>query len=1193
MRFWSLVALWGAFFAASYAVWQSTESADLRRRQLVAWQREQRIDATAAALERTVELGERWLALHELPGVIEQATGIQVEFDADSCKLDGLDLGTPLSRIRGRFSARAALSLFLAPRGLGYDIRDGRIVIASADRLSDLSELQTVVYPLPQPDVAAAAVDHEAWHELVTTIVRPESWDDVGGAAHCEAAPGGLVVVQSRSAQREVRRVIEALGSLRSPPESPAPVPICPSMTPAAWQRLRAALAEPTAVAADGLPLDDLVEKLSQRHGVPILVQTRRLEEAGVSPNVPITLQLADVSLATALAWVLDDLELTWTLRDEALIVTTPEDAESPDTLLLAAHPVHDIAEWSQDGQAADYERLSDVIQGSIAPESWVDVGGPGSIKELGGWLLMWQTHQVHGQIEALLAELRLALSYQSTEPQFAVGRSPRQRQLREALARPASATFVEEPLARAMQELGEQMRIPIVINKRRLEEAGVNPAVPMTCDLGQRPLADQLRLMLEPLELAATIRGDVVLVSTPEHIESADCCPVRVYDVRPLVDPDFGVTDPDRLIDALTTLITPESWCDVGGPASIEDFRGLLVICHTDDGHEQIDQLLTALETHGLDVGPRRDVPGTVRVGGTPGDEAVEQALTRVVDVDLLDVSLAAAIRELTDRCGLQVVFDDRRLSEAGINLEAPVTLAARGIRLESALRLVLDEHGMILQVRQGAVVVTVDEGSPQDLPLIAYHADRLLDEGADTLIDTVTTVVAPETWVDVGGAGALEVVGDWLLVSQSREVHQQVKHLLAELRGDAAGDTTPAQQRVRTALVREVAVHFQQRPLGDALGMLARVADVPIVVSARRLEEAGVSLETPVTIDLPPAPLACQLRHILSPLHLALGVQQDVVLVTTPEELERESRMSIRSYDVRPLGARLGIELPAIWAADLVTTLIDSESWVDVGGAGAAREFQGRLVILHRDDVHEGIERLLAAIDRHCGPAAADRGNQPLFVDTDANPREALIESALGRQADVVLRDLPVAAALRSLAVEHGIPLVLDERVLKEAECDASLPISFSARGLRLGGALDRLLGAWNLTYAIRDRALVVTHDDDECNAGEVRLYRVTDLLPRKQVSLDVFAELVIQGTGAADGSSIDAWAEEGGASEIAAVGTEWLAVAGTLQQHHRVEDLLCEWRTGSLPPRERERRAEAARGRWQVEQAKKEMP
>jgi hypothetical protein len=88
----------------------------------------------------------------------------------------------------------------------------------------------------------------------------------------------------------------------------------------------------------------------------------------------------------------------------------------------------------------------------------------------------------------------------------------------------------------------------------------------------------------------------------------------------------------------------------------------------------------------------------------------------------------------------------------------------------------------------------------------------------------------------------------------------------------------------------------------------------------------------------------------------------------------------------------------------------------------------------------------------------------------------------------------------------------------------------------------------------------------------------------MARKRVSLEVLGELVIQGTAASGGGGVDAWAEEGGAGELVELGTQWLAVTATLQQHQRVEDLLTEWRTGHVPPRERERRLEASRGRWQ---------
>jgi hypothetical protein len=1186
MRFWSLLVLWAAFFAACYGLWRWSESALLRERQLKAWEHEENIEATEAALDRPLRLGERWLALHELPAVTERVTGASVEFDAAGLKAAGVTAETPLARLRGTFSARAALSHWLAPLGLGYDVRDGRIVITSPDRMSDPTELQTVVYPLPQPDFAAAAVDHEVWYDLVTTIVQPESWDIVGGSAHCESMPGGLVIVQTRSAHRELRRLFQTLGSLRSPPESFAPVPIMPYQRPEVWQQFRDSLGESTSVAADGLPLDDLIAALGERHGIAMLINVRKLEEAGVAPNTPITMQLANVSLTTVLDRLLDDKELSYAIHDEALVVTTPEDCESPDSMLLAAHPVHDLVEWLEDTRAADYDSLIDMIEAIIAPESWVDVGGPGSIEELDGWLLISQTYAIHGRVERTLADLRSVLSYKSSSPVLTLGQSAGERRLRDALARPTLARFVEEPLERALTRLGEQSGVPIVVDQRRFEEAGVHSQTPISCDLAPRPLAAQLQLILEQLELAATIRDDVVLVSTPEHIESPDYCPVRVYDVRPLADPDFGITDAGQLIDAITTLVTPESWSDVGGPASIREFRGLLVVCHTDAGHRQLEQLFAALEAHCLRGPPRGDEPPwVIPISRAPGDEEVEQLLGRTVDVDLHSEPLDTAIRNLADRHGVPVVFDGRRLSEAGVNLDAPVTLAARGIALEAALRLVLDEHDIIMRVWQGALVISIDERSPADFPLVAYRVDRLLADGADPLIDLVATVVEPESWVDVGGPGAIKEVGQWLLVSQSREVQQKIVRLLGELRSGAINKPSPAEQRVRAALAREVAMQFHRVPLGDALAALARTADVPLVVSEMRLEEAGVDLQTSVSIDVPPAPLAAQLRLLLEPLHLAYGVQHEVLFVATPEELDRECRLAIRTYDCRSLpGNRALADFEASRAEHIVTTLIDGESWVDVGGFGAAREFQGRLVVLHRDNIHEQIGRLLAAIDRNCRLAAAGPDDQPLMIDVNGNPREEAIERALGRNVSLELRGQPMAAALSSLAAEHGISLVVDERVLTEASCDRSRPIIFSARGVTLGGALDRLLGAWNLRYAIRDQVLRVTHDDDRASASQLRLYRVADLMARKRVSLEVLGELVIQGTAASGGGGVDAWAEEGGAGELVELGTQWLAVTATLQQHQRVEDLLTEWRTGHVPPRERERRLEASRGRWQ---------
>ena len=73
--------------------------------------------------------------------------------------------------------------------------------------------------------------------------------------------------------------------------------------------------------------------------------------------------------------------------------------------MVAVAYPVHDLV----GGPARrDYDQLIDLISTTVAPESWHDVGGPGSIgQEFDGWLLISQTWDIHEQIEQMLAQVR------------------------------------------------------------------------------------------------------------------------------------------------------------------------------------------------------------------------------------------------------------------------------------------------------------------------------------------------------------------------------------------------------------------------------------------------------------------------------------------------------------------------------------------------------------------------------------------------------------------------------------------------------------------------------------------------------------------------------------------------------------------------------------------------------------------
>jgi len=108
-----------------------------------------------------------------------------------------------------------------------------------------------------------------------------------------------------------------------------------------AEQRIFGELNRTTNLDVVEMPLRDVVAYLSEVHGIPIVLSAKKLEEASVSGDTPITKSVRGITLRSALRLLLRDLELTYVIRDEVLQITTPEDAESQ--LLTKVYPVGDL----------------------------------------------------------------------------------------------------------------------------------------------------------------------------------------------------------------------------------------------------------------------------------------------------------------------------------------------------------------------------------------------------------------------------------------------------------------------------------------------------------------------------------------------------------------------------------------------------------------------------------------------------------------------------------------------------------------------------------------------------------------------------------------------------------------------------------------------------------------------------------
>lgn len=175
-------------------------------------------------------------------------------------------------------------------------------------------------------------------------------------------------------------------------------------------RRIRDALAKPISVDWQGVALKDVMAYLAKECAITIVL-TKKIEDAGVTADQPITRSFNKVPLRSVLRQILGDLNLAFLVKDHALRITTDDGHGPIDNEIIRLYPVKDLARLvkSKDGKSEwDFDPLIGLIE-AIEPDSWQDVGGPGVVKgfENGGCLFISQREDVHERIERLLITLR------------------------------------------------------------------------------------------------------------------------------------------------------------------------------------------------------------------------------------------------------------------------------------------------------------------------------------------------------------------------------------------------------------------------------------------------------------------------------------------------------------------------------------------------------------------------------------------------------------------------------------------------------------------------------------------------------------------------------------------------------------------------------------------------------------------
>jgi hypothetical protein len=169
-------------------------------------------------------------------------------------------------------------------------------------------------------------------------------------------------------------------------------------------KRILAALDEPTTIEFTEAPLQTVVDYLQSKHQIQIQLDSRGLEDVGIGSDTPVTRHVKDVKLKNALELLLRDLDLTYLIQNEVLLITTKDKAEGPERMITRTYPVGDLVR-------EDYDGMVDTITRTVRPSTWDEVGGPGVVFPVSTAksLVITQSREVHDEVLELLRALRAA----------------------------------------------------------------------------------------------------------------------------------------------------------------------------------------------------------------------------------------------------------------------------------------------------------------------------------------------------------------------------------------------------------------------------------------------------------------------------------------------------------------------------------------------------------------------------------------------------------------------------------------------------------------------------------------------------------------------------------------------------------------------------------------------------------------
>jgi hypothetical protein len=282
----------------------------------------------------------------------------------------------------------------------------------------------------------------------------------------------------------------------------------------------------------------------------------------------------------------------------------------------------------------------------------------------------------------------------------------------------------------------------------------------------------------------------------------------------------------------------------------------------------------------------------------------------------------------------------------------------------------------------------------------------------------------------------------------------------------------------------------------LSQAVDLLMGMSTVPISFDPEALQELGVTLRDPISVELSEATVGKALEAIVASRNLAYVVENGHLLITSPAE-HRDTFRQVR-YTVTDLTGQDAKATAEI--ANLVQKVVAPDAWQPNGGRGTIEADDRAVAVTQNGSVHYQVLSFCEKLRVARGKPTRSRLNPDLFALTTRVDRA---KPLLGRTVTANFREpTPLTAIVNHLKKVTDAEILIDRPTLFAAGIKDDVKGTLKIEKQPLATALGQLLTPLGLAWrAIDANTIQITTRKALASRLELEFYQVGSLLGKQR--------------------------------------------------------------------------------------------